>query len=250
MEDTLLITSKKMNKYPELINLLTKKPLNFNNNIISIDEIANNYKLIEQEINYHFDKIIKPIQNHTDNICIITSDNINSTFENVDGLITNLKGVALAISLADCQGILLYDPIKKVIGNIHSGWKGTFNKIIVKAINIMIDIYGSNPKDIIVYITPSIGKCCFEVDGELKNKFMINYHDIDNLISLGEIKDGKQKYYIDLLEINIKNLIDLGISRENIDVADICTKCNSNKFHSYRAEKEKSGRNISIICMK
>ena len=178
------------------------------------------------------------------------TESINSTFENVDGLITNLKGVALAISLADCQGILLYDPIKKVIGNIHSGWKGTFNKIIVKAINIMIYIYGSNPKDIIVYITPSIGKCCFEVDEELKNKFMINYHDIDNLISLGEIKDGKQKYYIDLLEINIKNLIDLGISRENIDVADICTKCNSNKFHSYRAEKEKSGRNISIICMK
>lgn len=244
------IYSELLSKHLDIINLFTKKPFNFRKNIVPIEIINENYSVIEKDCNYKFRKIIKPIQNHTNKVEIVTESNIENEFNEVDGLITDLKGVALVTSLADCQGILLYDPVKKVIGNIHSGWKGTLNKIVVNAVNIMINDFNCNPKDIIAYITPSIGKCCFEVDEDVKALFLENYNNIEDDIYVGEIKDNKQKYYIDTLSINKKNLLELGLLEKNIEIAGICTKCNSNILHSYRSEKENSGRNIALICMK
>lgn len=244
------IYSELLSKHLDIINLFTKKPFNFRKNIVPIEIINENYSVIEKDCNYKFRKIIKPIQTHTNKVEIVTESNIENEFNEVDGLITDLKGVALVTSLADCQGILLYDPVKKVIGNIHSGWKGTLNKIVVNAVNIMINNFNCNPKDIIAYITPSIGKCCFEVDEDVKALFLENYNNIEDDIYVGEIKDNKQKYYIDTLSINKKNLLELGLLEKNIEIAGICTKCNSNILHSYRSEKENSGRNIALICMK
>ena len=77
-----------------------------------------------------------------------------------------------AVVYVDYEGdILLFDPINKVIANIHSGWKGTLNQLLSKTIELMIKEYGTNPKDLIAYISPCIQKCCFEVDEELANEF-------------------------------------------------------------------------------
>lgn len=128
----------------EIISFFTKKVFDFNIKTNSIENIKNNYKMIEKDFNYQFKKIIKPSQTHSSNVAIVDENNLNNTFENTDGLITNLKGVALATSLADCQAIILYDKNKKVIGNIHSSWKGTLSKIVVNAINILINKYNCN----------------------------------------------------------------------------------------------------------
>ena len=178
--------------------------------------------------------------------------NINDNFDNVDGLITNLKNIVLVTSLADCQGILLYDSNKQVIGNIHSGWKGTLNRIIKNAIHLMATEYHCDPKDIEAYICPSILKCCFEVDGDVKNVFVKEFQDIEinNYISLGNIKEGKQKYYIDTTMINRDILMNLGLLKENITISNLCSKCNSNIIHSRRKEGTMSGRNIAVIALK
>ena len=219
--------------------------------LVSKEQIEKYYENLEHSLNKKFKKIIKPIQTHTNIVKVVDKNNINDTFQDVDGLITNLKDVALVVSVADCQGILLYDKKNKVIGNIHSGWKGTLNRIIENAINLMIDEFDSNTSDIEAFIAPSILKCCFEVDEDLVLNFKEQFKDIiiDDLITLGEIKENKQKYYIDTININKRVMLKLGLKEENIVLSNICTKCHSDKIHSYRKEKDESGRNITLICM-
>jgi len=242
---------KKLNEQ-NVTNLFTFIPYNFRKNIVSDNEIKENYNKIQNDINHQFIKIVKPIQTHTNIVKVLNEDNISDEFNDVDGLITNMKNVALVTSLADCQGILLYDDNKKVIGNIHSGWKGTFDKIIENAIKLMINEFGCNPKDIEAYITPSIMDCCFEVDEDVKNMFQNKFQDIniDELIKLGEIKEEKQKYYIDTIEINRRVMLNLGLNESNIISSNMCSKCNFNIIHSHRYEGINSGRNIALICLK
>lgn len=180
---------------------------------------------------------------------IIDKDNLLEDFE-CDGFVTNLRGVALVTYLADCQAIYLYDPVKGVIGNIHSGWKGTLNEIVNVGISLMIDRYECNVKDILAYINPSIMKCCFEVDSDVMLLFKKKFGNYSDIIFKGNIKDGKQKYYIDTVKINTNIMIDLGIRKGNIFCSNICTKCNSDKFHSYRNDGIEAGRNIGLICLK
>ena len=226
-----------------VINLYTKKPFNFN-----MDDLEGEYKKLEEMLDYKFDKIYISNQTHSTNITVIDDDTPLLIDDN-DGIITNRKGVALLTKSADCQSILLYDPVNKVIGNIHSGWKGTLGKIIDNAISIMITEFNCNPKDIKAFICPSILKCCFEVDYELVEAFKKFFDNIDDLISLGDIKDGKQKYFLDTVTINKREMLKLGMIEENIYLSNICTMCNNDKYNSYRGDKTPS-RNVALIALK
>lgn len=238
----------KLNEYNNLIHFYTKKPFS-----LTYEEYQKDKEKALAKLNtispYPINKCILANQAHTTNVVKVTLDNLNDSFLNTDGLITNLKDVCLLTKTADCQAILLYDPINKVIGNIHSGWKGTLNKIIMNAINIMTNDYHSKPEDIIVCICPSILKCCFEVDYDVVESFKNNFSNIDEDIYLGEIKDNKQKYYIDTVNINKKVLLSLGLKEENIITSDLCTKCQHDLYHSYRYDKTE-GRNIAAIILK
>lgn len=260
----------------KIVNAFTLKPFDFSNNgnniiIDSNNEIKtnnNNYNnnncvkyqynnCIKSQyndlknilgINLTTSKIIKPVQKHTNNVQIVDETNINNYFDNTDGLITNLKNVALATSLADCQGILIYDPNKRVIGNVHSGWRGTLKRIVINAIHLMEEKFNSNPADIEIYICPSILKCCFEVDEDVEILFRNEFNDIniDKFIETRN-KTKNQKFYIDTVGINRAILMKEGVKAENIITSNICTKCNSDKIHSYRADGKNAGRNLSII---
>lgn len=231
----------------KLVSFTTNKSVGINYATQSRDEIR---EILKNVCDFECKKIISPRQTHTNNVVAITLDNLDDELQDIDGVITDLKGVALTIATADCQNIFIYDKKKEVIANIHSGWKGTLNKILRKSIEKLVEFYRCEPQDLIVCIGPSILKCCFEVDKDVVDMFKNNFEDIEDAISLGKIKEDKQKYYIDTVEINRKELIDLGVSKENIIVSDICTKCSSDKYHSYRAHGMDSGRNVSLIVMK
>ncbi|MBR3161552.1 MAG: peptidoglycan editing factor PgeF [Bacilli bacterium] len=250
-ETDIFIYFNELNDY-NVVNLFSKKPLNFNTQKIDKETINNQYKKLQEKLGYKFIKIIKPNQKHTNIVKKVDKTNLNDSFDNVDGLVTDVKGIALATSLADCQGILLYDKKKKVIGNIHSGWKGTLNKIIINAINLMIKEYNSSINDIKVYFSPSILKCCFEVDEDVKNEFLNSFSNIDinKYITKGNLKDNKQKYLIDTIGINVNIIEKMGILPNNITTSNICTKCNNNLYHSHRADKNINGRNICLIAMR
>ena len=231
----------------KLFSFVTNKNMNINYAKQSRDEIRDILSSVKE---YDYKKIISPKQTHTNNVVTITLDNLDDELNDCDGVITNLKGVALTIATADCQNIFIYDPKKEVIANVHSGWKGTLNKILRNTIVKLVDVYRCDVKDLIVCIGPSILKCCFEVDIDVVDLFRQEFTDIEDTISLGNIKDNKQKYYIDTIEINRKELISLGVLDKNIITSNICTKCSCDRYHSYRAHGIDSGRNVSLIVMK
>ncbi len=155
----------------------------------------------------------------------------------------------LFLTYADCTCLYFYDPIKNVIGNIHSGWRGTYQEIARMAVRKLKEEYGSNPKDIICAISPHIRQCCFEVDEDVKDMFYEKFKNtgkIDSII----IKKENNKYCIDTSLINKIILKEEGVKLGNIIDSEICTKCNQEKTHSFRAEKELSGRNAGFIMIK
>lgn len=247
-KDVQYIQFKKLLEYPEIKHCYTlRKNLNFPPIYKNEQLLKQSYEKICRCLNLDYTKVIKPHQTHTTNVEIV---NEVKTLENVDGLLTNKAGLTLLTTSADCISLLLYDPIKKVIGSIHSGWRGTLAGMCKTAINKMIQGFNSNSEDIICCICPSIRKCCFEVDEDVKNLFYEKYKnlpEIKDIIIKDEIKEGKQKYKIDTVKINICLLKDLGLKEENIIDSNICTVCHSNEFHSYRADKEGSGRNAALI---
>ena len=208
-----------------------------------------NYEKICEALNIDSNKIIKSAQKHTDVVKDI-EEYTDEKFEFVDGFITNKKNIPLVTKYADCTPIILYDKIKNVIGNVHSGWRGTLQRISAKAVKLMIEKYNCNPADIIVCIGPCIKQCHFQVEEDFIENFKQEFGNVEKYYKTGEIIEGKQKYYFDTTSLIIDYLTEIGINRENIFDSNICSVCNVAKMSSYRAEKEKADRNMNIVMLK
>ena len=136
----------------------------------------NSYKNLCKNIGVNYKDIVKTNQEHTNKVEIVT-EKINKDqpdfnmekYNNTDGLVTNQKNIILSTTNADCILLLFYDPVQKVIGNAHSGWKGTTKRISEKAVEKMISEFNCKPQDIICCICPSIRKCHFEVEKDVKD---------------------------------------------------------------------------------
>lgn len=212
----------------------------------------NNYKKLYEKLNLDYEGFTKiEYQAHSD--LVEKVEGKDKIYNNIDGLLTNKRGISLSLRFADCTPILFYDPVKNVIGNIHSGWKGTVQKIGQKGLLKMIKEYDCRVEGIICLIGPCIGKCHFEVGEDVKEIFENTFSylgNLENIITKGEKKEEGQKYFIDTTLINKMLLEEVGIPSDNIIESNICTVCNSDKMHSYRTHKEKSGRNTAIIGLK
>lgn len=243
------IQFRKLLEYPEIRHCYTTRiGLNFRTDK-GEDLIKESYEKICKELNINANNVVKPHQTHTDRIERVDE---KVSLNEVDGVITNKKKIVLSTTSADCTSLLFYDPIKKVIGSVHSGWRGTLKKIGQKAVLKMKEEYGCEPKNIICCICPHIRKCHFEVEEEVEKLFRDNFSylgNIDEIIEKNEIIDGKQKYHIDTTLINKKILEEIGVESNNIYDSGICTVCDKNTFHSYRVDKEESGRNSAIITL-
>ena len=209
-----------------------------------------NYKTLCEANGINSKNIIKASQAHTDNILQIEqkeNDRIDTRLK-TDGLITNKKEIILATTNADCILMLMFDPVKKVIANVHSGWRGTLQEISVKAVKKMQEGYGCNPNDIIVCICPSIRKCHFEVDKDVYEMFYNQFKKLECTEKFIEPKG--EKWHIDTVLINKIILKNAGILEENIEDCGICSVCNKDKVHSYRAEGPNYGLATALIMLK
>ena len=208
----------------------------------------NNYKNICKQNGLNSNFIIKANQAHTDKVYCINeykTNNVIDTKDQLDGLITNKKDIVLATTNADCILLLFFDPVKKVIANTHSGWKGTLQEISVETVKKMVNIYGCNPNDIIVCICPSIRKCHFEVGKDVKDMFYEQFKKLGNISDF--IIQTEGKWYIDTVFINKYLLKQVGILEENIEDSQICSVCNKEIVHSFRAEGENYGLATAVI---
>ena len=216
------------------------------------------YKNLCKAINIKYENIVKPIQMHTDNVKIVDykinkeKPDINlDEYFNVDGLITNKKNLILSTTNADCTLLLIFDPITKTIANIHSGWRGTVNRIAEKSIKKMIEKFSCKPENIICCICPSIRSCHFEVRKDVEEIFteeFKNLKGIEKIITKCRNSD-EEKWTIDLIQINKQILVDIGLKPQNIIDSKICSVCNSDVIHSYRATKKGFGQETALITL-
>lgn len=230
-------------------------------NMVKLDEkeyekaIAD-YKNICKEIGTCYKNLVKTNQNHTNEVKVVEGKinvdepDINlKKYENTDALITNQKNILLSTTNADCILLLFYDPVKKVIGNTHSGWRGTLQRISVKTVEKMKKEFGCNPQDIICCIAPSIRKCHFEVEEDVKEMFSVEFKDLAEISQIIEETIPNKKWNIDTVIINKVILKNAGLRDENIIDSGICSVCNSDIIHSFRAEGENYGLNTALIEM-
>jgi YfiH family protein len=151
-----------------------------------------------------------------------------------DALLSNVPGKFLAVQVADCQSVLLYDPRLRVVGNIHAGWRGSARQIIGRTVDAMNEHFNSEPAHIHAAVGPSLGPCCAE---------FINYRK-ELPEAFWKFKDGQHRF--DFWSITLEQLTSAGIMTENISFSRICTKCNTDLFYSYRGEGT-TGRFASVI---
>ena len=174
---------------------------------------------------------------------------LNEKFIDTDALTTNKKDKILSLTFADCTPIYLFDKNKKVIANIHSGWKGTVKKIAKKSVEFMKEKYNSNPEDIVCVIGPTIRKCHFEVKQDVRDIFYNEFKYMQNIDDIIKYNKEADSYFIDTVEINKNLLQEEGILEENIIDSKVCSYCNSDIIHSYRKEGKKAGRNTALISL-
>ncbi|MBW2064496.1 MAG: peptidoglycan editing factor PgeF [Deltaproteobacteria bacterium] len=170
--------------------------------------------------------LISMKQVHGNQVQVVTEDDVSRLSDPIhaDALITPVSQVALMVKLADCQGIILFDPIRRVLANVHCGWRGNVLNIIGIAVERMCATFGSKASEIKAAISPSLGPCC----GEFVTHEQIFPEEFRSFML--------RKNYFDLWEISRRQLMRAGLRDENIEVAGICTRCRTDFFFSYRAE--------------
>ncbi len=216
------------------------------------ENVIKNYEIICNSIGIDYKNVVFSSQIHQDKVYKVTKNDIGkgllkeSDIKGYDALITNEKDIALVTFYADCVSIFIVDPINKAIGMAHSGWRGTVKEIGAKTIKEMTKQYGSNPKDLIVGIGPSIERCCFQVGEDVVSVFKKDLPFSEKYIFNDTVKD---KYKIDLQGIIKQTIINAGVLEKNIELSNLCTMCNSDIFFSHRVMGNDRGSLAGIISL-
>ena len=215
----------------------------------SFENVQENYRRVCSAVGIDMDDLVLSRQTHTNNVKIANREHrgtgyIKESFQDVDGLITADSGVALVTQYADCTPLLLCDPVKRVCATSHAGWRGTVSKIGEVTVEKMVAQLGCRREDIIAAIGPAIDSCCYEVDIPVFEQFQKSGICLDGVFSVGR---DSEHFMLNLKKANKNILLAAGIREENIDVADLCTCCNSNELHSHRATCGKRGNLAAII---
>ena len=197
--------------------------------------------------------VIQGHQVHGSEVAIIDrSDLTREDLEGYDAFITELPGVAIGVRTADCVPILISDPRNRVIAAIHSGWKGTVQKIALKTIGVMETRFKTRPEDLVAVIGPSIGPASFQVGEKVAAKFKEAGFPMDAIWSFQGQGDGRPMsggHHIDLWEANKWILQESGVKEGNIWISGIDTFLDPS-FFSARRESVECGRNINAIRLK
>ena len=171
-------------------------------------------------------------------------------YEGIDALITDEEGIILSCFSADCVPILFYDPIHKAVGACHSGWRGTKGKILRNVVEEMRKHFSSNPAEILIAIGPSICKEQYVVSEDLALSFLEDYPDLGEDSSSPIQRISKDKFQLDLWDLNSRIALDCGIKEEHISISGYCTMENPELFFSHRYSQGKRGLQGAFICLK
>lgn len=218
-------------KYPEVVIVVSNKKegnMKVNYELEEDTETLKNRERFLKRIGLNSDMVASAQLGHEDRIKIVAEKDLGKFSPGVDGLVTDRKNIYLAITVADCLPIFIYDPENKVIELLHAGWRGLAEGIIPQGVKALEKKFKSDPKKLLVGIGPAIGPCHFQVQEDVLNK-------LKEYGSTIEKRSGK--YFIDLKKIAHEQLLRAGVAKNNIEVNPICTYHEENTSFSYRRDK-------------
>lgn len=191
-------------------------------------------------------------QTHTTNVAVVREEDRGTRFMETDGMVTNVPGICLVTFYADCVPLYFVDPVKKVIGLSHSGWRGTVHKMGKVTVEKMTEVYGTNPADVVAAVGPSICQDCYEVSEDVIAKFRDSFEKChwQQLFYQKEEQREAGKYQLNLWKANELVLKEAGIPKEQIAVTNLCTHCNPNVLFSHRATGGKRGNLSAFLALK
>lgn len=203
----------------------------------SVERVRTNLQIIQTAMAARWLRGMKQV--HGKDIVVIHHDDPTASSDplEADAMITDAPEMALMVKQADCQAVLLFDPVMKVISNVHCGWRANTHYVLADVVHRMRDGFGCHPSEIRAAIGPSLGPCCAE--------FITH----DQLFPESFKRFMVRKNYFDLWALSRWQLAEAGLRKENIEVAGICTKCRTDLFYSYRAEGV-TGRFATVMMLK
>jgi len=157
-----------------------------------------------------------------------------------DCLITDQADRALAVRTADCLPVLLADPVAGIIAAVHAGWRGTAANIVACAIEEMKQ-RGASPARIIASLGPCIGPCCFHIEEDTAAALSASAPGASKLIHQHPLR-------ADLTGLNRLQLLQSGLTTDNIESLQTCTSCNKDAYFSFRRDKGETGRHLAVVA--
>ena len=223
------------------------------------DKVLLNREILCNRLNIALDCLVCARQVHGGDVAIVQkedwgkgSEDYESALDAVDGMITDAPAIFLMVLVADCPGVVFYDPKRKAVGVAHAGWRSTLAGISRNVVAKMKESFKCKPEDILCGISPSIGPCCYEVGEDVVQSFVgqgFSPERSGRACSAGSckpvaspcIEKREGKFFLNLWQINRRQLIESGVKDEHIEIARLCNSCHSDLFYSARKEG-KTGR--------
>lgn len=206
--------------------------------------VVENRRRIFEILDQPVESIFDVWQVHSaDVICADAPRPLDRPHQKGDAILTNRAGITLAMRFADCVPVLLFDPVQKVAGITHAGWKGTVSRATAQAVTRMQAVYGTSPADVLACIGPSIGPDHYQVGSEVAAQVQQAFGSRAHGLLTG--KDDR--LYLDLWAANALQLAEVGV--QSIEVSAICTACDLERWYSHRAEQGKTGRFGALISL-
>ena len=216
--------------------------------------VLENFKRIGASMGVAVEDMVLSKQTHTTNVRVVTKEDKGKgvirkrNYTDVDGMITNVPGICLVTSYADCVPLYFVDPVKKAIGLSHSGWRGTVGKIGKNIVQLMQENFGSKPEDLLAAVGPSVCMDCYEVSEDViepfKEAFEKKYWE--------ELfyKKENGKYQLNLWKANELIFLESGILPEHMAITNVCTHCNSKILYSHRTMGNNRGNLCAFLALK
>ena len=241
--------SKKLSKFPEIIQGILVGRLMFQNN--DPKEVVANRKRAFASLGIDLKNVVIQRQEHKNKVRVVCEKDrgagvfdAKTYLRGTDGIITSKPNLFLVVHTADCVPISFYDPEKKIVGVAHAGWKGTAERVGEKTVLKMKEVFNCDAENIIAYIGPSIGLCCYKIRNQDKKvaKFKKIFPDC--------VYEKTKGIYLDLWKANKKQLLEAGVLEKNIEESKICTCCSKLNLPSHYREGEKRTRSILSVVGK
>lgn len=214
-----------------------------------MENVRENYRRFCAALDVDVSRVVLSKQIHEDVVRRVTAADAGKglwrerDYSSVDAMVTDVVGLPLVVFSADCNVILLHDPVRRAIGACHAGWRGTALGIAAKTVREMVRLYGCRPENIRAAIGPAIGQCCFETDGDVPAALRaVLGSEADRHIAW-----NGHKYHIDLKGINALWLRKAGVAQ--IDICDHCTACRRELYWSHRKQGNARGSQIAMIAL-